>query len=386
MELVNTLISCTWTSAAMLWFNLKMNQIEDPQKVIKFVRGNVVYAILITAFTIFFPNRSVDASVVANVSFYIISMLIFSKRSIFCSFIEVMYTFLIQVLANIMFAIIYIYIMKKSIEEFSQSTIDNILFLLLVLLLYEAFRNNLGKLLFRLRDSVLVKHRLTMTIVTAYILIIAVWLLVAVNIMMYKITDIFWLISSLVLVLIAVFIGFTIIEQRNKFIELKNVASTDELTGTMNRKAGLDYLKNMMETAKKKEQCFNICYLDINNLKVVNDNLGHLYGDQMICHIISVIQQNINTNNQIIRMGGDEFLIVFFSLSQAEIKEIMEKIKVIIADEKPVPLKEYPISYSYGIAEYTVKSKQTTPMDLITSADQEMYQYKMKYKAQRSQA
>lgn len=386
MEVINVLISCIWTSAAMLWFNLKMNHIDGFQEIRKFVRGNIVYAVLITAFTVFFHERSMEASIIANVGFYIFSMLVFSRRRLFCSFIEVIYTFFIQVFANIVFALFYTGLLKKSLAEFNQSTFDNLLFLFLVLLIYRVFQNNLGKLIFSLRDTVLIKHKLSMTVATAYILIISVWCMVAANIMANNLSNLFWLISSLILVLIGAFIGITIIEQRNRFIELKQLSSHDELTGTLTRKAGMDYLRSMIVTAPQKRQCFNICYLDINDLKTVNDNLGHLYGDQMICHIISTIRNNVKSCNQIIRMGGDEFLIVFLEISIEEIKESMERILVLIEAEKPAPLRDYPISFSYGVAMNEENTNHNNPMDLITSADQEMYRYKKKYKAQESQA
>lgn len=218
------IISCIWTSAVMLWFNLKLNNIKEHLQVRKFILGNISYAILITTFTIFCHDRSVNASVVANVGFYIFSMMIFSGRNIFCSLIEVMYTFFIQILANILFAIYYIGILKKTLDEFNNNIIDNLSFLILVLVLYIVLNNNLGKLIFNLRDSVLIKHKLSMTVVTAYLLVISIWCLIAVNILEYEISNLFWLISSLILVLIGAFVGITIIEQRNKLLELKKSA------------------------------------------------------------------------------------------------------------------------------------------------------------------
>lgn len=379
------LISCIWTSAVMLWFNLKLNNIKDPLEVRGFIIGNISYAILITTFTIFCHDRSINASVVANVGFYIFSMMIFSRRNIFCSFIEIMYTFFIQVLANVLFAIYYTGILKKTLVEFNNNIIDNLSFLLLVLGLYIVLNNNLGKRIFSFRDSVLIKHNRSMTVVTEYLLVISIWFLVAANIIGYETSNLFWLISSLILVLIGAFVGITIIEQRNKFLELKRAASTDELTGTMTRKEGMDYLRSMIVTSHKKGQSFNIVYLDINDLKAVNDNLGHLYGDQMICHIISTIRKNIRSYDQIIRIGGDEFLVVFQEHSSEELKGIMERILIIVEAEKPPSLMDYPISFSYGIAEYTEKSRISNPMDLITSADQEMYRYKNKYKSRENQ-
>ncbi|WP_242825097.1 GGDEF domain-containing protein [Acetobacterium woodii] len=384
--MIIVLVNCMWTCAVMLWFNLKLNHLKNPRKVRKFVIGNICYAVLITTFTIICRDRSVNASIIANMGVYILSMLIFSHRNLFCSFIEILYTFLIQVLANILFVIVYIGILKKSMAEFNQSVVANLMFSLLVLLLYILLNNNLGKAIFKLRDTVWIKHKLSMTVATAYILVIAIWCLVAANIMAYELTNPFWLIVSLVLVLIGVFLGITIFEQRNKYIALKQDSSTDELTGTMTRKAGMDYLSRMLVAAHKKGRSFNVCYLDINDLKVVNDNLGHQYGDQMICHIISTIRNNLKSSTPIIRMGGDEFLIAFQDQSHAEIKEIMDRILVMIEVKKPLTLIDYPLSFSYGIAGDTEKSKTTNPMDLITVADQKMYQYKIEYKLNGSQA
>jgi GGDEF domain-containing protein len=64
----------------------------------------------------------------------------------------------------------------------------------------------------------------------------------------------------------------------------------------------------------------------------------------------------------------------------------MERILAMIEVEKPSSLREYPISFSYGIAMNKENPKHNNPMDLITSADQEMYRYKKRYKAQQNQA
>ena len=108
--------------------------------------------------------------------------------------------------------------------------------------------------------------------------------------------------------------------------ELTIHASTDILTGVLNRRAGMDLITKAFEIARQEETEFNLCFFDIDNLKMVNDKFGHLEGDSLITDICNVIRSQINPGDMIFRYGGDEFMLLFENTCEHEINEIRYRI------------------------------------------------------------
>ena len=79
-----------------------------------------------------------------------------------------------------------------------------------------------------------------------------------------------------------------------------------------------------------------------------------------------------------IRMGGDEFLIVYKEMALEDVKELMTSLLAHVNDEKPEALQDVEISFSFGFSEYD--REQLSHEELIRKADEEMYQHKMLYK------
>jgi diguanylate cyclase (GGDEF)-like protein len=86
--------------------------------------------------------------------------------------------------------------------------------------------------------------------------------------------------------------------------ELRNKANSDSLTGFYNR----FYLREMYGDISQKTQ-IGITYLDINNLKMTNDALGHSAGDRLIIKVSDLIRERYK-NSMVFRVGGDEFVII----------------------------------------------------------------------------
>ncbi|NLY85451.1 MAG: GGDEF domain-containing protein [Tissierellia bacterium] len=84
----------------------------------------------------------------------------------------------------------------------------------------------------------------------------------------------------------------------------------DGLTKVYNRRSGIPKLSRMI-SSHDGYKVFSLCYIDINGLKKVNDELGHKYGDDLILTVVKVVKRNIREDDFVIRLGGDEFLIVF---------------------------------------------------------------------------
>ena len=155
--------------------------------------------------------------------------------------------------------------------------------------------------------------------------------------------------------------------------DLVNFATIDNLTKIYNSRVGLEKLETLMYMKDEKNQPLTICYLDVNNLKIVNDKLGHNIGNQLLIDVVKIIKQNIRNLDYLSRLGGDEFLLVLPNLTLLESREVMKRINKKIESFNALPEREYIISISFGIVEYDGKENLD---ELIIRADRKMYKHK----------
>lgn len=133
-----------------------------------------------------------------------------------------------------------------------------------------------------------------------------------------------------------------------------------------------------MNYADRNNSVLTIAFIDVNDLKKVNDQLGHKYGDQLLKTVSDIIIRNIRSSDAVSRLGGDEFLIIFPDCKYKELQKIMKRICDDMAKENKKN-KGYQISISYGLAKYSCSSEISID-ELINKADKRMYQMKRKYK------
>ena len=85
-------------------------------------------------------------------------------------------------------------------------------------------------------------------------------------------------------------------------------AGTDELTGARRRGVGLEELDREIERARRTGGNLVAVYVDVDNLKTVNDGLGHRAGDELLCSVVDGLKRHVRTYDLVMRLGGDEFL------------------------------------------------------------------------------
>lgn len=162
--------------------------------------------------------------------------------------------------------------------------------------------------------------------------------------------------------------------------KLEYYATTDEMTGLLNRRTGLLLLEKNFKMAKRNQIELSIAYIDANNLKYINDHYGHNEGDYLIKTISKLILESIRETDFASRLGGDEMLITFidcnFVNSKIIIQRIEEKLNIINNKNK----KPFDIVISYGISSY-LENKIPNIDDFIADADNKMYLDKQKKKA-----
>ncbi|MGO3344189.1 MAG: diguanylate cyclase domain-containing protein [Marinomonas sp.] len=171
-------------------------------------------------------------------------------------------------------------------------------------------------------------------------------------------------------------IGITNISELKKAQkELFHYASFDDMTGLLNRRAGLVFLENAMLQIDKSNHSLSVCYIDLDGLKGVNDEYGHTQGDWLIQTASKVLIDIIQGNDAGVRLGGDEFLLILHDYSVADINLLISKITSSLDYLNKINEKPFALAFSYGIATYT-DSQQLTGDELISIADNMMYQCK----------
>lgn len=149
-------------------------------------------------------------------------------------------------------------------------------------------------------------------------------------------------------------------------------ANHDGMTQTLNKRC----YQNMTPVFKN---CDSICiiYFDVNNLKLMNDTLGHEKGDMVIKRAAEYIKAFTGQNDYCFRMGGDEFLMVMTNCSFRQIDEVIEKLEseapfILNRDSDPMKC-ALSFGYSYAKGEYSYE-------ELLTEAEENMYTKKAELK------
>ena len=158
----------------------------------------------------------------------------------------------------------------------------------------------------------------------------------------------------------------------------------DGLTKVLNRHYFRRKLVKIINKAKSLHENIIICELDLNNLKVTNDTLGHEAGDESIKYLTNVFKTRIGDNNIMGRTGGDEFELVFTNKTKSEVIALIDHIYD-ICKNNPIDFNGQPIeiSFAYGLAELYIDSENIG--ELLKLADNRMYEKKRIMKKSYSQ-
>lgn len=158
-------------------------------------------------------------------------------------------------------------------------------------------------------------------------------------------------------------------------LELETYAYTDPMTGVSNRRTGYMMLEKELSLLSRRESPLALCFLDVDNLKQVNDTYGHIEGDVLLTNVTHSITEIVREVDHIVRMGGDEFLIVLPMCDEAGAEKIVSRIieKLNALDSRG--LKPYTHSFSYGILEITADANIDVN-EAIKLADDKMYEDK----------
>lgn len=176
----------------------------------------------------------------------------------------------------------------------------------------------------------------------------------------------------LLISLVAFLLAYLIYVNRRTYFKVKYYSEFDSLTQLYNRRYGYNKIKALIDRDERRSNIFSICFIDINGLKQINDYLGHSYGDELIITVAEVMKKQIRDEDLAVRLGGDEFLILFKDVDADESEKIWSRIVANFNEINEKEKRPYIISASHGIIEYDNNQKRAID-DLITKADEKMY-------------
>ncbi|OTG93487.1 histidine kinase [Acinetobacter sp. ANC 4654] len=157
------------------------------------------------------------------------------------------------------------------------------------------------------------------------------------------------------------------IRQRERF---KEEALSDSLTGLFNRRAWDNLISLEEERCKRYGHPTAILMIDLNNLKTINDSLGHTAGDELIQKAATALKGCVRSNDIVARLGGDEFAILSIENNQVNAENLVNRVLQVFAEAN--------ISAAIGLA---MRNPLNGLLKTLQEADEQMYAHKKKIKS-----
>ncbi|TVP46268.1 MAG: sensor domain-containing diguanylate cyclase [Halomonas sp.] len=163
------------------------------------------------------------------------------------------------------------------------------------------------------------------------------------------------------------------LEERLKQVNerLDHLAHHDELTGLLNRRAGLQHLEEEIKRCERYGSPFSVAIYDLDNFKAVNDSYGHNTGDALLQQTTTLVSDELRDTDLHIRLGGEEFLVIMPGVNAEEASLAIERVRETMA-QHTFTEHQLKMTLSSGIACY-VEGSGTR---LLDRADKAMYEAK----------
>lgn len=174
-------------------------------------------------------------------------------------------------------------------------------------------------------------------------------------------------------VAVAVALGALIGQMQTAVQRIRDLAATDSLTGLLNLRAFEQVLQQEHRKAERLGRPYTLIVVDTDNVKVVNETLGHEAGSQVIVAVSAAISRSIRTSDIAARLGGDEFVVLLSEADAATGAAIATRIRNnVYAGTVSVANRLIRANASLGVA--TFPDDHLYPKELMILADQRMQQ------------
>jgi len=166
-------------------------------------------------------------------------------------------------------------------------------------------------------------------------------------------------------------------DQRLLALQLAHQATHDELTGLLNRRAFGTHLQRMIEESRRDGSTHALCYLDLDQFKLVNETCGHLAGDELLRWVTGLLQDGLGEEDLAARLGGDEFGLLLPRCSLAEAERRIASLHQELQGSPYVwQEKSFAVGASIGLVPITRRGKSVA--HLLAAADRACYLAKEK--------
>ncbi|MFK8182688.1 MAG: EAL domain-containing protein [Phormidesmis sp.] len=177
-----------------------------------------------------------------------------------------------------------------------------------------------------------------------------------------------------------VFVGYRgikreITEKYQLAEELAYQATYDSLTGLFNRQTFDQILQQTVERVQKTELQATLCYLDLDQFKLINDTAGHLVGDRLLGEITQILRRSIPASAALGRLGGDEFGLILKDCSLSEAENICETLICKVQAHRFRWIeRKFRVGMSIGLI--PIESTSSDSVELLSQADLACYRAK----------
>jgi len=162
------------------------------------------------------------------------------------------------------------------------------------------------------------------------------------------------------------------IARHRRIGELHALSLIDELTGLYNRRAFMTLGDHQLKIARRQNSSVTLAFADLDGLKAINDQCGHMWGDFALKDIANILKNTFRESDVIARIGGDEYAMLWIAHAPASSDALYSRLKAGVDAHAVSEPRPYRLSLSIGFSHYQIGFAESLE-DMLFETDRRMY-------------